>query len=38
MPAKSLVAEIMKLSTAGEIGAYIWKEVLERFPELVNWV
>ncbi|MCZ6678554.1 MAG: phosphoenolpyruvate--protein phosphotransferase [Candidatus Poribacteria bacterium] len=36
--AQSLIAEIMKLPTAGEIEVYIWKEAVERFPELMNWV
>lgn len=35
--AQFLVTEILKLSTAGEIEAYIWKEA-DRFPELLNWV
>jgi phosphoenolpyruvate-protein phosphotransferase (PTS system enzyme I) len=35
---QSLVAEIMTLSTAGEIETHIWKEALDRFPELANWV
>ena len=33
-----LVDEIMKLSTAGEIETYIWREAMDRFPELLNWV
>ena len=36
--AQRLVAEIMKLSTAGEIETYIWREAMDRFPELLNWV
>ena len=36
--AQHLVAEIMKLSTAGEIETYIWREAMDRFPELLNWV
>ena len=36
--AQYLVAEIMKLSTAGEIETYIWREAMDRFPELLNWV
>jgi phosphotransferase system enzyme I (PtsI) len=36
--AQHLVAEIMKLSTAGEIETYIWRNALDRFPELLNWV
>jgi phosphotransferase system enzyme I (PtsI) len=36
--AQSLVAEIMRLETAGEIEVAIWKEALDRFPELANWV
>jgi len=36
--AQSLVAEIMKLSTAGEIQTDIWREAIDRFPELLNWV
>ena len=36
--AQSLVAEIMQLETAGEIEVAIWKEALDRFPELANWV
>ena len=36
--AQSLVAEIMRLQTAGEIEVAIWKEAFDRFPELANWV
>ena len=36
--AQHLVDEIMKLSTAGEIETYIWREAMDRFPELLNWV
>lgn len=36
--ARSLVAEIMKLLTADEIETYIWREAMDRFPELLNWV
>ena len=36
--AQRLVAEIMKLSTSGEIETYIWQEAIDRFPELLNWV
>ena len=36
--AQYLAVEIMKLSTAGEIETYIWREAMDRFPELLNWV
>ncbi len=36
--AQHLVVEIMKLSTAGEIETYIWRNAMDRFPELLNWV
>ena len=36
--AQHLVDDIMKLSTAGEIETYIWREAMDRFPELLNWV
>lgn len=36
--AQHLAADIMKLSTAGEIETYIWREAMDRFPELLNWV
>ena len=36
--AQSLVKKIMELSTAGEIETCFWKEALDLFPELSNWV
>ena len=36
--AQHLVTEIMKLATAGEIETYIWREAIDRFSELLNWV
>ena len=36
--AQEIAEEALKLSTAWEIEAYIWRIAMRRFPELLNWV
>jgi phosphotransferase system enzyme I (PtsI) len=36
--AREIAQGALKLSTAWEIEAYIWKIAMQRFPELLNWV